>query len=543
MSDSLQILWKYRWWLAAFTLLTVAAAVGLSLSKAKSYEASARVRVIPSQQLADLSLPDPTGLDRFVETYAEVARSTPVIDDATQRIVPRPTPAALGKSISVTTERSGVLRIAATAPSGRRAADDANGVARAFVRHVADVGDATRRSAVRRISQRMRLTASELNRAEPRSGEAQALLAELQQLSSRLADSQARPSDQAQFIERAAVPLAATSPRPIRSGVLALVFALFAGAALAYCHSSLSNRFASATEAADDLELPLIGLLPRAAARNPSARDAFRVLRTNIRFALLRRNNHSGGVVPPASLAYPDSTDGAAAHDGSVILVTSPTARCGKTYVTAGLASAFAADGERVIAVDADLRRPKLHEYYDASLEPGVTDFLDGFCDFLSDAGADSGVPSRRPAGSTNRGRGGGVLDLLPAGRPRQASSEMLSTRRMAELMKRIRSDFAVAVINSPPSLSVTDAAVLSRYADGVILVVDSRRTRRRAAERGVDELRSVEAPLLGIVFNRASKGDADYGYRRSHRPELDDDRASTPSRDVEGSRMGLRPR
>jgi capsular exopolysaccharide synthesis family protein len=531
MVDQLQILWKYRWWLTAFTLLTLVAAVGLSLREAKSYEASARVRLIPSQQLADLSLPDPTGLDRFVETYAEVARSTAVIDAAARRIAARPKAAALEKSITVTTERSGVVRITAVAPDGRRAADYANGVAGAFIRHVRDVGDATRRSAVSRITQRMRRDASQLDRAKPRSGQARALLSELQQLSARLADTQARPSDQAQLMERATVPAVASSPRPIRSAVLALVFALFAGSALALGHSSLSDRFASATEAADELDLPLLGVVPRADPEDPAALDAFRVLRTSTRFALRRRNGQSVGVVAPQTVADNGATSGVADTEGSVILVTSPTAQCGKTHITAGLAAAFAADGERVIAVDADLRRPKLHERYNAPLEPGVADFLDGFCDFFSDARADSCLPSRRPTGSTAVARRGGFLELLPAGRPRQDSSEMLATGRMAELVRRMRWDFGVAVINSPPSLSVADAAVLARYADAVIVVIDSHRTRRRAAERAVHELRSVEAPLLGVVFNRVSKGDAHYGYGRGARSELDGDRvgASPP--------------
>jgi capsular exopolysaccharide synthesis family protein len=541
MSDQIQILWKYRSWLTVFAVLTVGAAVVLSVSQERTYEAAARVRLIPSQQLADLSLPDPTGLDRFVETYAEVARSTPVIDDAAKRTDPQASPATLNDSISVTTERSGVLRIKASAPSGRRAADYANDVADAFVRHVAQIGDATRRAAVSRISQRMRLAASQLNRAKPRSGEARALLTELQQLSARLADSQARPSDQALIVDRASVPVRASSPRPIRSALLALIFALFAGSALAYAHYSLSTRFESATEASDDLDMPLLGVLPRARPRDAAALDAFRAIRTNARFALRRRIENPTGVTPTRPLSYHGATganasvgpDGRMPGDppspeprdtrrGSVILVTSPAAESGKTYVTAGLASAFAAEGQRVVAIDADLRRPTLHERFNAPLEPGVADFLDGMCDFLADARPASRVPSRRAPVTSDVARRGGALEVLPAGQPRQDSSEILSSGRMADLIERVRLDFAVAVVNSPPSLSVTDAAVLARYADGVILVVDARRTRKRAAERAVHELRSLDAPLLGIVFNRATRSDAHYGYRRGSRSELE---------------------
>jgi capsular exopolysaccharide synthesis family protein len=547
-SEKPQVLWNYRWWIAGFVVLTVAAALVLSLSGDKTYEATARVRLIPSQQLAGLPLPDTSGLQTFTETYAELARSGSVIGDAARRAGHDLTPAALKDSVSVTPQRSGVVDIKASAGSARRAARYANLVAEAFVRRVAQAGETDRRSTVDRISRRIGSLRLQLEQAEPRSGEARAILTELQQLSSQLADIQARPTDEARVIERAEVPSSPSSPKPLRAGVLGLIFGLILGSGLALLHHSSTNRFASPEDASESLDLPLLGVLPKAEPDASGALDAFGVLRTNLQFALRRRIGESAGGV--AGVLDQNRSSGAdVVTDGAVLLVTSPEEKAGKTYVTTGLARALAMDRARVVAVDGDLRRPTLHQRYDIPLVPGMTDFLSGFTDLWVDPSRSNGAATTHVSLSANRARGAGELDVLTAGQPRQDSSEMLSSPGMAQLVERIRRSFEVAVVNSPPVLGVADAAVLARYADGVILIVDSERTSRQSAKRALQALRSLEAPLLGIVFNRAAQGDSYSGYGHVEQPwpaAGEDERTIQPEpvgpRDTQAATVGPLP-
>jgi protein-tyrosine kinase len=554
-SDQLQVLRKYRWSLTAFTALTVVAAVTVSAAQEKTYKATAQVRLISSQQLSDAALPDAVALDRFTETYAELARSSSVINEAARRTEPDISPAILKDSISVSSERSGVVSVEASAPTARRAASYANHMVDAFVRGVGEAGEADRRSTVSRISGRIRALRSQLNEAKPRSGEARGIVTELQQLSSRLADSQARPADQARVIERARVPTSPSSPKPVRSGLLALGLALIVGSGLAYLHFSLTNRFRSAGEASKDLDLPVLGVLPKANPDAQDARNASSVLRVNTEFAVLRRiKQHTGTSTtkgPISGSSADESTDqqdlsaasagrsltvvlpreraqtqtgGAGRHQGrtlspepgvpagTTVLVTSSEENTGKTYVTASLARAFAAAGKRVVAVDGDLVRPTLHHHYHIPLEPGFADFLAGTSDFVAGARA-NGVVTTPVWKSEDFTRRGGELDALAAGQRQQDASEMLSTGRMAELVARLRQSYEVAVFDSPPAGSLADAAVLARHVDGVILVIDSQRTSRRAAKRAVQALRWLEAPLLGIVFNRVPRGESYHAY------------------------------
>ena len=83
----------------------------------------------------------------------------------------------------------------------------------------------------------------------------------------------------------------------------------------------------------------------------------------------------------------------------------------------------------------------------------------------------------------------------------------------MRQVIERVRDGYDAVVLDSPPVLAIVDAVVLSRYADGVLLVLDGRRSRRRSVRRAVQTLRAVEAPILGIVFNRARVHASDYGY------------------------------
>jgi Mrp family chromosome partitioning ATPase len=83
----------------------------------------------------------------------------------------------------------------------------------------------------------------------------------------------------------------------------------------------------------------------------------------------------------------------------------------------------------------------------------------------------------------------------------------------MRQVIERLREGYDAVVLDSPPVLAIVDAVVLSRYADGVLVVIDGRRSRRRTVRRAVQTLRAVEAPILGIVFNRARVHDSEYGY------------------------------
>jgi polysaccharide biosynthesis transport protein len=187
-----------------------------------------------------------------------------------------------------------------------------------------------------------------------------------------------------------------------------------------------------------------------------------------------------------------------------VIVVTSPVASEGKTTTATNLAAAMAAADRRVLLVEADLRRPTLDDYFEVSLDAGLTDVVVGHAE-IDEALAVVGTG----------GMGTKHMVLLPSGRLPPNPSEILGSDAMVQLLSRLRSRFDTIVINTPPLLPVTDAAVLSAHADGVIVVVRASKTTRHQLALALRSLDAVGARVLGTVLNmaQAHRGSAYTAY------------------------------
>lgn len=204
------------------------------------------------------------------------------------------------------------------------------------------------------------------------------------------------------------------------------------------------------------------------------AQEAIRQMRTNLRFVNVDR--------PPKSL-----------------IVTSAEPGEGKSTVSTSLARALADAGQPVIIIDADLRRPTIAKKFKIDSKVGLTQVLAGQVE-LADA--------VRQFEDTQ-------LFILPAGRIPPNPSELLGSDKMRQLISELSGEFTV-VIDVPPVLPVTDAALLSNSVDGVVLVGTVGKTRKENLAEAADNLRKVNATLLGVVINRAPRkglGNSYYGF------------------------------
>jgi capsular exopolysaccharide synthesis family protein len=172
--------------------------------------------------------------------------------------------------------------------------------------------------------------------------------------------------------------------------------------------------------------------------------------------------------------------------EGRSFVVTSSVAAEGKSTTSANLALTIAATGKRVILVEADLRRPKLSEYLGVVGTVGLTNVLIGLAS-LDDV--------LQPWGD-------GALSVLPAGRIPPNPSELLGSPAMRDLLRVLEKSYDMVILDAPPLLPVTDAAILAGIASGAIIVVASGRTRREQLSRSVEILDGVGARTLGIVMN-----------------------------------------
>ena len=210
-------------------------------------------------------------------------------------------------------------------------------------------------------------------------------------------------------------------------------------------------------------------------SRSPVA-EAFRVVRTNLQFAAVDK-------------------------ELKVIMVTSPSPSEGKSTVVQYLAQTIAQTGKKVMAVDGDLINPTLHRRWSIPNQHGLSNLIVGDADFTVFTTLKE-YPN---------------LSVITTGPIPPNSSELLGSARMKHLMDRLREEYDVIIMDTPPVLPVTDAVVASSLADGVILVVQAGRTRSGEVLHAQEALEAAHANLLGVVLNRAHRRVNDYYYTQTY--------------------------
>jgi capsular exopolysaccharide synthesis family protein len=251
---------------------------------------------------------------------------------------------------------------------------------------------------------------------------------------------------------------------------------LLLGLVAAFFLEYLDRSVQSTSDVETKLGLAVLGWIPKVEADGDerpiplladidtegAAAEAYRVLRTNLAFSTAREH-------PLHSLVF-----------------TSPGPGEGKSTTVANLGAVLAARGDQTLLIDADLRRGELHDAFDLLRSPGLSDLLAGELDQR-----EAIRPAVRPG-----------LDLLPAGKRPPNPSELLGSQAMAGLLAGWRDVYRWVLLDAPPVLAVTDAAVLAALTDGAVLVLRAGETDRRAGWQGIQQLRRVDARIVGAVLN-----------------------------------------
>ena len=292
-------------------------------------------------------------------------------------------------------------------------------------------------------------------------------------------------------VDAAETPNQPVSPRRNLNLLLGLFGGAFVGIGLAFFFEYLDNRVKTPEEIETHLGLPSLGLIPALPQKDrlvnpllsngapPNFAEAFRAIRTNILFS--------------------------AAEDGCrSIVVTSTGPSEGKTMVASNLAVAMAQAGQRVLLIDADMRRPRGHEVFGVGVEPGLSNLLVG-ASKASEVVLRTQVPN---------------LWIMPAGKTPPNPAELLGSKRFAELLTSLKDHFDLVFIDTPPVMAVTDAAIAGHRASGVLFVIASDQTSRHAAQQALDQLEHARARFVGAVLNRVDLEGNAYYYARYYRKD-----------------------
>ncbi|HKQ62226.1 MAG TPA: polysaccharide biosynthesis tyrosine autokinase, partial [Candidatus Polarisedimenticolaceae bacterium] len=322
-------------------------------------------------------------------------------------------------------------------------------------------------------------------------------------LSTRLKDLDST-STNIRIVERARPPAAPFRPDTALNLVLGLLFGLGAGVAAAFLLDYLDNTVGSATELERLAELPVLAVIPRHLGAGVSGRRRRTHLGPAESVDLVA--HHAGRA--RATEAYRElRTSLLLSHPGGAprqIMVTSSLPEEGKTATAINLAVVLAQLGKRVVLVDTDLRRPRLHKALDTGHAAGVSTYLSGQQDDPLPLVVRTEVPH---------------LELLPSGPIPPNPSELLNSPRFAELGRALLAGgFDHVLYDSPPVLSVADPVIIASIVDSRLLVVRAGRTPRQSIRLAAAKLKQSGVPPIGVVLNdldrsAAGSGYYDYGY------------------------------
>ncbi|MGQ9663941.1 MAG: GumC family protein [bacterium] len=295
---------------------------------------------------------------------------------------------------------------------------------------------------------------------------------------------------QARIIDYAIVPDKPVEPKPRQNGILGLVLGLLIGVGGAFLIEYLNTTVRSAKEIEELTEITVLANVPMVKNKHPidiptikephsDIAEAYRILRTNIIFS-------------------------AAARSIKSLLVTSTVPQEGKTTTCINLGITFAQLGQKVIILDCDFRRPKLHNYFKSLVKNnhnGLSDILINRIK-LKDALIKSQFEN---------------LYFITSGTIPSNPAELLGSSRMSEIIDDLKNSFEFILIDAPPALGIADARVLGRICDGILVVVMTGKTDRNAVLEVKEELERAGEKIIGFVLNGVDTTHRYHRYRYYH--------------------------
>jgi succinoglycan biosynthesis transport protein ExoP len=510
LREYLALIRKWWWLIVLCTVLAAGASLMVSRSTPPTYQASTTLIVGQIIQDPNPNTQDMSTRERLAQTYAEMVRRQPILQATVEALDLGVGWKALREQVSVNLVRNTqLMEIQVTDTDPQRAMLTADEIARQLILQSPTQQDKEREAHHQFVTAQLadlqaKIAAGQAGVVELEESLATAFNAEQIQsirdqitalqtqvntwqanYASLLSFLQEGATNYISVVEPATVPTAPIGPKTRTNVLLAAVVGVMLGAGFAFLIEYLDDTLKSPDDIVQALGLSPLGAISRidgksyedklVAAIHPRSpiSEAYRILRTNIQFSAVDR--------PLGTL-----------------LVSSPNPIEGKSITLANLGVVMAQAGLSAILVDSDLRRPVLHKIFDLPNKEGLTTaLLDG----------EFNLDGRLQATQVEN------LKVLTSGPLPPNPSELLGSQKMKVLIESLKGKADVVLFDSPPTLVVTDAAVLAGQVDGVLLVTEAGNTRREMAQRAKEDLLKVGANVLGAVLNKLSPRGAGYYY------------------------------
>jgi capsular exopolysaccharide synthesis family protein len=307
-------------------------------------------------------------------------------------------------------------------------------------------------------------------------------------------------SNNFRIVDTARVPASPSEPNLPRNLSFALALGLTTGVGLAFLLEGMDNTVRTPEQAQAISALPSLGMIPLG-SRNTAemgTRQRLALATSKEAVELVTQSRPKSQMAESYRALRTSLLLTSAGGPPRVILVTSALPQEGKTTTSINLAIVLAQKGARVLLIDADLRRPSIHKTLGMGPRTGLSNVLTGSSNLEQAVIRSTILPN---------------LFLLPAGTPPPNPAELLASNNMKDLLAQLHESYDHIVIDSPPTLSVTDAVVMSTTADRVVLVIRSGQTTKQALRHARELLMQVNAKVCGVLMNAVDLNSADYYY------------------------------
>jgi len=307
-------------------------------------------------------------------------------------------------------------------------------------------------------------------------------------------------SNNIKILDAARVPTTPVEPNIPRNLLFALVLGITSGVGLAFLLENMDNTVRTTEQAQLISALPSLGMIPLGSKSPGNASASKHLVLASSQEAVeivtqVRPQSQMAESYRALRTSLLLSSLGA---PPKVIMVTSARPQEGKTTTAINSAIVLAQKGVRVLLIDADLRRPSVHKTLGMGPRSGLSNVLTGSATLQQTITVSPVLPN---------------LFILPAGTPPPNPAELLASANMKQVLDELREQFDHVVVDTPPTLSVTDAVVLSPRVDAIILVIRSGQTTKQALRRARDILLQVNAHVTGVLLNAVDLTSPDYYY------------------------------
>ncbi len=487
----LWILWRYLWLIVLAGILGAGVGYYVSVTQTPIYQSTTTVLI--NESAAKNAVTDYTTIlasERLTKTYSEMLVKTPVMEEVARRLNLKVLPDDLQKRVEAQPVRdTQLVKISVEDPNPYLAAAIANTLVEVFSDQIKELQTSRFSESKANLQEQIYAMEAQISQASQELAKMkeqglsgadalEARLAQYQQIYASLVTNfeqirlaEAQSATNIIQVEPARADLVPVRPQVLRNTLLAGFVAVVLAIGLVFLFEFLDDTVKDPDQIIRATELPILATIGRINTEKTSLvaqfdplspiAESFRRLRTNIRYS---------AVDEPIRR----------------LLVTSPTPKEGKTTVATNLAVILAQDGLRTILIDGDLRRPTIQKLFRSKIDSGLSTLF-----VHPELSVDLVLKPTNIVG----------FQVLPCGERPPNPAELLGSKRMSDILSQAEAIADMVVIDSPPVLSVIDAAVLATLNTGVLIVIQPGSTKQRDLMQTVEQLRRVKAKILGLVL------------------------------------------